>query len=118
MPLHEAVVDAQMRKRALIAAVLQAGVGIPKVGGVGTLLQKIIAGSKAQNSDRPDHNFCPFYYFFIIEQINSNYESSEVEGHIFKKREEHRSNQLPRENSVINSTDNAGTGAKPKETGC
>lgn len=69
MPLHEAVVDAQMRKRALIAAVLQAGVGIPKVGGVGTLLQKIIVGSKAQNSDRPDHNFCPIIFSLLNKLI-------------------------------------------------
>lgn len=32
LPLHEAVADAQMRKHVLTAAVLQAAVGIPKVG--------------------------------------------------------------------------------------
>lgn len=88
MPLHEAVVDAQMRNRVLPAAVRQAGVGIPKVGG-NTSAEKNSGGQRLK-SDSPDHNFCSIIFFSPIEQINSNYKSSKAKGHIFKRREEYK----------------------------
>lgn len=86
------------------------GLAFPRVRK--TYLKEQMLGSKAEVRQIWLY-FMP--YFFLIEQINSNYEISKAKGHIFKEKQEHISSCLSRENSIITSTDNASTGAKPKE---
>lgn len=116
MPLHEAVFDAQMRNRVLPAAVRQAGVGIPKVGG-NTSAEKNSGGQRLK-SDSPDHNFCSIIFFSLLNKLIAIIKAQKPKVTFLKREKNIKSNQLPRENSVINSTDNVSTGAKPKETGC
>lgn len=83
-----------------------------------TLLQKKNSGGQRLKSDSPDHNFCSIIFFSLLNKLIAIIKAQKPKVTFLKREKNIKSNQLPRENSVINSTDNVSTGAKPKETGC